>query len=362
MALVATAQKIGNRSFLISWVVDYGTFFDVSPKQQAEVNKSEFFESCQLIFEIDEDNERLSLEMTNVVFAKGLMPLRIKNGVIASYDGIPQIMKFQKSNWKTFWKMPNLRPDCYLCDARLIRSYSPSSYRSFICPNSCGMSEIDVAKFVFQIIVETEPTSIDFLKNGEKRVLNHLSELWESKTLADVTFKCAEKSIKAHTLILASGSPVLAAMFQHDFVENRERVIEISDINPIVFENLLRYIYTGDVGLLEITHVAQLLVAADKYDVDYLKDECAQLLSRNVTLETATEYLVLSHLHNSSELHELTLEFMSGNAEAVCCRNDWMEVIKNYPELSFIVVQRMVKKITSVNKIQTMKKALKPYL
>ncbi len=344
MELVATVQKIGNGSFLISWVVDYETLFDVAPKQQAEVTKSEIFESCQLTFEIDEDNERLSLEMTHVVFAKELMSLRIKNdGVIASYDGIPQTMKFHKSKWKTFWKTPNLLPDCYLCNSRLIRSSSLVCYWSFACPNSCKTT-VNVAKFVFQIIVETESTHIKLLKNGEKRVIDHLMKLWESKSLADVTFECAGKSFKAHTLILASGSPVLAAMFRHDLVGNRERVIDIYNINPIVFENLLRYIYTGDVGLLEISHVAQLLVAADKYDVGSLKDECAHFLSRNVTMETAAKYLLLSHLHNSAELHESTLDFMSRNAEAVCCRKDWMELIKNYPELSFIAVQRMVKK------------------
>ena len=33
---------------------------------------------------------------------------------------------------------------------------------------------------------------------------------------------------------------------------------------------------------------------------------------------------------------------MSKNAKAICSRKDWMEIIKNYPELSFAAMQMMV--------------------
>ena len=122
------------------------------------------------------------------------------------------------------------------------------------------------------------------VKKGSKHVLEHLAKLWENKTLSDVTFKCGEKLIKAHSLILASGSPVLAAMFQSDFKENQKRIVLIEDFEAEVFENFLRYIYVEDCDLLEKGNgrndVANLLVAADKYAVDSLKEECGIHLSQ----------------------------------------------------------------------------------
>ncbi len=344
---LATARKIGDGLFFISWIVDTDSLLmDDSPRRQVELDKKEFFESCKMTYEVDEFNEMLSLEL-EIVMTQSLMPCTVKNdGVLAIYDGIQHVMKFKDSKWKTLWEEVQVIPDCYQCASKLYcgNLVEDLTYyqNHFTCPDT-GENVPFTAKLVFQILVETEPASMMLLKNGKTSVLNHLSNLWESKTLADVTFKCKEKSIKAHISIIASGSPVLAAMFQHDFVENRERIVEISDIKPIVFESLLRYFYTGDVNL-EIADVAQLLVAADKYGVDSLKDECSQFLSRNVALENSVQYLVLSHLHNSAELHEKTLDFLSRNAEAVCCRKDWMEVIKNYPELSFTAMQRMAKK------------------
>jgi speckle-type POZ protein len=144
-------------------------------------------------------------------------------------------------------------------------------------------------------------------------------------------------------LILASGSPVLAAMFENDFEEKRKRIANITDIRSNIFENLLRYIYTGEVALeTEVEDVTELLIAAEKYAVETLKEECALYLSRDLKVENAARYLVLAHLHNSTMLHEATLQFMSENAKAVCARKDWMDIIKNYPELCFQATQLMV--------------------
>lgn len=175
-----------------------------------------------------------------------------------------------------------------------------------------------------------------------RNALGLLSNLWEEKNLSDVTFKFANKTIEAHTLILASSSPVLAAMFQHGFQENRERVVEIQDIAPNVFESLLRYIYTGGVDF-KCVDAAELMVAADKYGIVSLKEDSAQFLSQNITLGNASCYLVLSHLHTLPTLLQSTLDFMSRNAQAICSSNDWMDVIKNYPELSFTAMQRMAR-------------------
>ena len=164
--------------------------------------------------------------------------------------------------------------------------------------------------------------------------------------MADVTFRFEERNIKAHSHIIASGSPVLAAMFNNDFKESQERIVTIKEVKADVFDKLLNYLYTGHFDL-EFKDIAALLVAADMYSVFPLREACIKYLSRNVTLEQATNYLILSHLRDSEELFLATLKFIQQNSEAISNRPDWMSLIKNYPELSFIAVQFMVKKNTS---------------
>jgi hypothetical protein len=180
------------------------------------------------------------------------------------------------------------------------------------------------------------------IKKGSQHVLDHLLNLWNTKTLSDVTFNCQGKSIKAHTLILASGSPILAAMFQHNSRENQQKVVAIKDTNLEVFEELLCYIYTGNFNSGRNVDVAELLIAADTYAVETLKEECALILSRKLKVGNAARYLVLSYDHHSPKLYEASIDFITKNAKAVCSRKDWMTIIKNYPEICFQVTQLML--------------------
>ena len=109
--------------------------------------------------------------------------------------------------------------------------------------------------------------------------VDHLAELENYQTESDVQFLVQGETIPSHTLILQGGSPVFAAMFEHDMTESSSRIVVINDIEPKVFRHLLRFLYTGnapEVGDDE-NMVEPLFIAADKYQVDTLKDWCKTL-------------------------------------------------------------------------------------
>jgi hypothetical protein len=286
-------------------------------------NLPRIFESCHLTYQVVEREDKLVLEM-QPVFSEVMLPSDLDAIlVLASHNGIQQQMILKQSKWVT----------CY--------SYDGDWY-----DEDYGCSEQRIG---FDIIVDLNPDGVTTLKKGTKFVHDNLLNLWENKTLSDVTFTCQGKNFAAHTNILASGSPALYAMFQNDFKEKRERIVEITDFDPHIVENLLRYLYTGEIfegnnGPANID-VENLFAAADKYAIDSLKEECEVHLSRNLTVDNMTRYLVLAHRHNSSKLTESTLDFMAENATTVFSRSrktDWMEIMKSHPELAFQAMQRLV--------------------
>ena len=323
------AKKIRDGLFSVSWIAQ-DVYLCQPSNQEVVYNLQQHFKSCTLVCQMElvrfQDgtmNPVLILKMETTG-----PPLDSLRGIVvtANYDGVKQEMKLNESVWRTvFWYSDTMDAYDHLFEERQMAN-----------------------DFPFEILIDFKPNSVVSLKKGSKHVLEHLAKLWENKTLSDVTFKCGNESIKGHTMILASGSPVLAAMFQNDFKENQTRIVLINDTKAKVLENLFRYIYVGECPLLENGDqdgsggVVDLFVAADKYAVDSLKEECALNLSQTLAIENAAKYLVLAHLHNSSELHESALNFMVKNAKAVCSRKDWMEIIKNYPELCFQATQLMV--------------------
>ncbi|XP_046450190.1 speckle-type POZ protein-like [Daphnia pulex] len=273
------------------------------------------------------DEQQIILEIETVIAGNQKKPFDFETILIHASkdrkDRLQQKMTLNQSKWSATWNVTK----------NFVFQQLVTQTRC----NSCGRESPRL--LCFDIFIDFTPDSVISVKKGSRHVLDHLLNLWNTKTLSDVTFNCKNKNIKAHTLILASGSPVLAAMFQHNFRENQEKVVEIKDINPEVFEELLCYIYNGNFNSGRNVDAAELLVAADKYAVEALKEECALVLSRELKVENAAQYLVLAHLHDSPKLHEASLDFISKNAKAICSSKDWMEITKNYPELCFQATQ-----------------------
>ena len=305
---MASAHKIREGVYCISWVNP--TWVTTNNIEVSDLK--DIFTFCKLAYTAVGNDVNLEVELTLTEDMKLKSSLESIT-ILASKYGVKQYMKFEDNKWKTTL---HGNPYPYIC---------------------CGRTGLH-----FELVIDATPSSMVLIKKESKHVLNHLLNLWTNKTLADVTFECQGKAVKAHMLIISSGSPVFAAMFQNDFQEKEKRVVEIKDIQLNVLEKLLQFIYVGDVDLLKNIEVAELFVAADKYGVDALKEECASQLVRDISVENASRLLVLAHKHNSSVLHQSTLNFMSKNAKAICSRKDWMEIIKNYPELSFAAMQMMV--------------------
>ena len=97
----------------------------------------------------------------------------------------------------------------------------------------------------------------------DHRNQNYL-HLLKSGEFSDVTFEVAGQVFPGHKLILATHSPVFAAMFSYtDTKEAQEGKVVITDIEPEVFQELLCCIYSDTVVVKEFC-VTELFVAADK--------------------------------------------------------------------------------------------------
>ncbi len=179
---------------------------------------------------------------------------------------------------------------------------------------------------------------------GEINALNHLADLFARQTYSDVQF-CFEKgeTIGGHVSILSARSPVFAAMFQHDMQESKTRKVVIRDIVPEIFKELLHYIYSGrcSTPLTEGT-VQPLLVAADKYDIKDLKEDCVQYLLPCVTVKNAIELMIWADLQSIDKLKNAALDCVIRHGREICHQEEWEKLMKSYPHLCLTVTRRMV--------------------
>jgi len=70
-----------------------------------------------------------------------------------------------------------------------------------------------------------------------------------SKELCDVIFQLGEEQFHAHQVFISEGSVVLYEMIEKykQQCNNKEIIIEIADLSPAVFKQLLMFMYIGKV-------------------------------------------------------------------------------------------------------------------
>ena len=190
----------------------------------------------------------------------------------------------------------------------------------------------------FRLWLDFQTTS-----RGERTLLRQLGEAFNHQAHCDVLFQLGTETIGAHVAVLTARSPVFAAMFQHDMQETKTRRVHISDIDPPVFKQLLHYLYAGKAPELRVDNeLAQpLLLAADKYDVSDLRDECQSLLRSRITADNAVETLIWAHYHSMTRLAEAALTFVA-QLETRANQSDLEEVSKNCPELGHLIATKRI--------------------
>ncbi|XP_057321798.1 speckle-type POZ protein-like [Microplitis mediator] len=189
----------------------------------------------------------------------------------------------------------------------------------------------------------TITTSVPF-KDIKSQMSHDYEELYNSKIGSDVVVEVGDKEFPAHKIILIARSPVLAAMFSHEMIEKKDNRLTIIDIDPEIFEKVLEYIYTDKVVDLD-DDANDLLEAADKYQLETLKQMCQNSLSKSLTAENSIYLMTLAERHNAKELLEYVSEFMVVNAEEIIETKNFKEWEKSKSSLDLM----LFKKFTMLN-------------
>jgi speckle-type POZ protein len=145
----------------------------------------------------------------------------------------------------------------------------------------------------------------------------HLERMLRNGRGADVTFCVRGQKFGADRSLLAARSPFFGAQLFGPMAEKDMRHVEVVDMEPAIFQMMLHYIYTeslppgsGD-GEGDNTAVMQhLLVAADRYGVDTLKQICEEELCNPMEAESVSSTLALANQHQCERLKKACMAFM----------------------------------------------------
>ncbi|XP_043468133.1 speckle-type POZ protein-like [Leptopilina heterotoma] len=173
-------------------------------------------------------------------------------------------------------------------------------------------------------------------------LLNQVECFFDDQTFKDVTLKVDDKEFMAHKMILILRSPVFAAMFKSKMTEEQTSSVEIKDINPTIFQKMLRFIYTEKVEDLDES-AAELYYAAEKYQLGKLKTMCINSLYANLSSDSVIETLKLAEIFSIFDLKRKAFECLASNLEELKETHEFLQLAENFPHF-----------YTQINKVQKM--------
>ncbi|KAK3428236.1 hypothetical protein EUGRSUZ_E00994 [Eucalyptus grandis] len=119
--------------------------------------------------------------------------------------------------------------------------------------------------------------------------------------------------VPAHKTILASQSPVFKAMLENEMEESRSGTININDAS---YDALRAFVHCLSVeALLDEQMAYELLVLAEKYQVEHLKAYCEMILISKLNWDNSIINYSFAHQHNAKHLLEAALSLIMVNMD-----------------------------------------------
>ncbi|KAJ4752564.1 BTB/POZ/MATH-domain protein [Rhynchospora pubera] len=163
---------------------------------------------------------------------------------------------------------------------------------------------------------KTQPSTVKLQPSNLHQQLTSLLEVGYG---TDVSFNVSGVTFGAHRCVLAARSPVFRVELFGPMKGKMNESIEIKDMEPLVFKVMLHFIYSDSVPELEevdgnkdalIVLAQHLLVAADRYGLERLKQLCEIKMYEFIDANNVATTLTLADQHNCSQLKAACIEFI----------------------------------------------------
>jgi len=165
-------------------------------------------------------------------------------------------------------------------------------------------------------------------------LLEDFQKMLSGSVHTDIIFNVNDESIPAHRAILSVRSPVFKSMFDSGMQESTKGIVNIRDIETVVFTEMLKYVYCGkcDEKILN-EKVIEILAVADMYDINGLKLLCSDLLLSRMRVNSAAATLVAADTYLALELKQHALAYITKYFVEVFATDGFKDLCSKAPHL-----------------------------
>ncbi|KAI4473021.1 hypothetical protein M0804_015520 [Polistes exclamans] len=169
-------------------------------------------------------------------------------------------------------------------------------------------------------------------------MLLNLQNMYEDKKFTDLKINVEGEEFLAHKALLI-GNPVFAAMLQNDMRESNENIIYIKEMDPAIFQIILRYLYLGNTGNINLKKLGEdflinLITATDMYQMGYLNTELIKIAIRYINLSNVIKLFILADRFSILELKQKIMLYIRNHRKKIWDSLPFKKLIKENQKLT----------------------------
>lgn len=184
------------------------------------------------------------------------------------------------------------------------------------------------------------------------RLIKDLQTMLSEQVYPDVTIEVGESAYSAHRGILAARSEPLKIALEPvaDPKDKRKEkkldvnMIQLTDINENIMASLLTYLYTGSIeGRINESNVGDIIKAADKFELNELKDIGFKFIEKRIDRNTVISTLIQAATYKNERIKKKCINFLNKEAIDLLNSNEWYEFKHNNPEAALDLYEARLK-------------------
>jgi protein-L-isoaspartate(D-aspartate) O-methyltransferase len=152
-----------------------------------------------------------------------------------------------------------------------------------------------------------------------------VSQLMEKETFSDVKFSVEDKIIPGHKFVLVAHSEHFRKMFAGSYKESQDGVIKIYDCTTEVFDEILDFLYTGNVNITE-ENCFGILEQGNFFQLPRLIALCELFWYEHISVENAANVLAFADHFNATQLQHFATEYIFAHVNEVVKTAHWKEL------------------------------------
>ena len=202
------------------------------------------------------------------------------------------------------------------------------------------ISQTSTPEWVIKMNKEANLTGFSFVLQLYPYSFN---DFLNNETFSDIKIYVDDKKYFAHKLILSKRSPVFARMFSNNMSETMTGNLKIEDLESRVFYEVLRFMYTNEFDI-ENHFLKEILIAAEKYDIEDLKSICENILTNTLNTINCITMVQFAENHNAKGLKQFCFCYIITRlAERVDLHEPLIELSESLPHLVLEMLKIMYK-------------------